>query len=97
MEVMQSRSIWGSYIENDHIDHLFRTTSCVPVESVSRASSHVFSVGGGGGGGLRRPTFTTVDESHQREQPRPPLAPPAVEEQEGDEGDGSGGPKASVI
>ena len=84
MEVMQSRSVWGSYIQNDHIDHLFRTNSMAPDSFASSA-------------GLRRPTFTTVDESHQREQPRPPPAPPAVEEQEGgDEGDGSG-PKASVI
>lgn len=55
IQAMRSRSVWGSYIQNDHIDGLFRMGSTVADSTAPSA--------GGGGGGLRRPTFTAVDES----------------------------------
>jgi hypothetical protein len=59
----RGRSMWGSFIANDHIDHLFRLNSI----------AETGGAGAGAGAGapqpppsspvLRRPTFATVDES----------------------------------
>lgn len=50
IQAMRSRSVWGSFIQNDHIDQIFRMNSIA--DQTTTASSAV-----------RRPTFTTVDES----------------------------------